>query len=110
MSPQEPGAGATGNGQRPQQAPLPRDPAAIERHIDERRRRLAGTVDELVVRAHPKEIARRGAAGAKERARSAVTTPEGELRPERIAAAAVAFLALLALFVVPRRVRRRRRR
>jgi hypothetical protein len=40
--------------------------------------------------------------------RAAVLTPEGEVRPERVAAAAVAFLALLALFVVPRRVRRRR--
>ncbi len=91
-----------------QPEPLPEDPAAIERVIDERRRRLAGTVDELVVRAHPKEIARRGAAGATQRARAAVLTPEGQPRPERLAAVVAAFLVVLALFVTSRRRRRRR--
>jgi hypothetical protein len=104
MSAQEPGATPSRSG-RPEE-PLPEDPAAIERLIDERRRRLAGTVDELVVRAHPKEIARRGAADAKERARAAVTTPDGQLRPERVAAAAAAVVAFLALVVLSRRRRR----
>ena len=100
MSAHESGAGG--------QPPLPSDPAALERVIDERRRRLAGTVDELVVRAHPKEIARRGVAGARERAQAAVTTPDGRLRPERVAAAVAAVLAVLALFVTAR-VRTRQR-
>ncbi len=82
---------------------LPADPEAIERVIDERRRRLAGTVDELVVRAHPKEIARRGAADVTQRARDAVSTPDGQLRPERLAAVAAAVVVVVVLVVVSRR-------
>ena len=85
--------------------PLPDDPAALERLIDERRRRLAGTVDELVVRAHPKEIARRGAESAQQRARDAVLTPDGRPRAERIAAIAAAVLAVLGLMLLSRRRR-----
>ncbi len=105
MSAQEPGATPARGGKVPD--PLPDDPAAIERVIDERRRRLAGTVDELVVRAHPKEIARRTAAGANQRVRAAVTAPDGQVRPERAAALAAAVLAFLTLVVLSRRRRRR---
>ena len=57
---------------------LPEDPEAIEKIIDDRRRRLAQTVDELVVRAHPKEIARRTTSDAKQRARGLVSDDAGD--------------------------------
>jgi Protein of unknown function (DUF3618) len=84
---------------------LPEDPEAIERIIDDRRRRLAQTVDELVVRAHPKEIARRSANDARERAVGFVTDERGEPRYERIAAAAAAVVLLVVIIVVRRRGR-----
>ena len=81
----------------------PSDPAAIEAEIEATRLRLASTVDELAVRVHPKTLATRGAETAKERARAAVTTPQGQLRVERIAAVAGAALSLLVLVVWRRR-------
>ncbi len=81
----------------------PSDPAAIEADIEATRARLAGTVDELAVRVHPKELARRGTEGAKEKARAAITTPQGQLRVERIAAVAGAALSLLVLAIWRRR-------
>lgn len=79
---------------------LPRDPKALEDLIERRRVNLAATVDELVVRAHPKQIARRTAADALGRLRAFATTEDGGLRTERLAAvagAAAAFLGLLLL-------------
>jgi adenylate kinase len=84
---------------------MPEDPEAIERIIDDRRRHLAQTVDELVVRAHPKEIARRSANDARERAVGFVTDEQGQPRYERIAAAAVAAVLLVVIVVVRRRGR-----
>lgn len=81
----------------------PSDPAAIEAEIEATRARLAGTVDELAVRVHPKELARRGREGAAARARAAVTTTQGQLRVERVAAVAGAALSLLVLAVWRRR-------
>jgi hypothetical protein len=86
---------------------LSNDPAVLERQVEERRARLAATVDELAVRARPREIARRGAASAKARLRRATTTAEGELRVERIGAVAAGALALLAMAAFRRRMRRR---
>ena len=94
-----------GADQRAGEPGLPEDPEAIERIIDDRRRRLAQTVDELVVRAHPKEIARRSANDARERAVGFVTDEQGELRYERIAAAAAALVLLVVIAVVRRRGR-----
>jgi hypothetical protein len=88
-------------------AGLPDDPDALESIIDARRRQLAETVDELVFRAQPKEIARRASAGARQRAVALVTDEEGELRYERIAAAAAVAVLLVALIVVRRSSRRR---
>ena len=85
----------------------PTEPAAIERAIDERRRHLAATIDELTFRAQPKEIARRTAAGLQARVRAATHTPDGQLRTERLAAVGGAAAAVLALMVALR-VRRRR--
>jgi hypothetical protein len=84
---------------------LPDDPEALEKIIDDRRQRLAQTVDELVVRAHPKAIARRSANDAREKAIGFVTDERGELRYERVAAAAAAVVLLVVVVVVRRRGR-----
>ena len=86
--------------------PLPTDPALIEAEIEARRVQLAATVDELVVRANPREIARRGAEDAKARLRLATRTPDGHWRVERVAAIAGAAAALMALIVWNRRRKR----
>ena len=85
---------------------LPDDPDALERIIDARRRHLAETVDELVVRAHPKAIARRTTEDAKQRAVGLVSDDAGNLRYERVAAVAAAALLLVVLVVVRRRADR----
>lgn len=82
---------------------LPSDPAALELLISQRRDRLAATVDELVRRAQPREIARRGARGAADRFRSATWTSDGQLRVERVGAAVAAVVTLLALVLWRRR-------
>lgn len=79
------------------------DPAAIEAEIEATRVRLAGTVDELAVRMHPKAIAQRGADDVVAKVRAATTTPDGQLRIERLAAMGAAVVALLALVVWRRR-------
>jgi hypothetical protein len=84
------------------------DPAAIESDIEVTRARLAGTVDELAVRLHPKEIGRRSVRDARSRLRAATMTPEGDLRVERVAAIVAAVVALCGLLVRARRRRRRR--
>jgi len=90
---------------RPQQPPLPSDPAQLEREIEERRERLAATVDELAYRVQPKVVARRSVAGAQAKVRHATTTDDGTLRVERVAAVAGAVLLLVVLAVVRRRRR-----
>ena len=92
--------------QRADGAGLPDDPEALEKIIDARRRHLAATVDELVVRAHPKEIARRTTADAKQRAQGFVSDERGGLRYERIAAIAAGAVVLVVLVVVRRRAGR----
>ena len=92
--------------QRADGAGLPDDPEALEKIIDARRRHLAQTVDELVVRAHPKEIARRTTADAKQRAVGLVSDGSGTLRYERVAAVAAAAVLAVVLVVVRRRAGR----
>jgi Protein of unknown function (DUF3618) len=107
MSPDD---GTTGDqGAVQGQVVLPSDPAAIEALIAERRANLASTIDELMVRAHPKEIARRSAADAKGRVQAFATTDDGQLRTERLAAVAAAATALLGLILLLRRRRGRAR-
>ncbi len=84
------------------------DPAAIESDIEATRARLAGTVDELAVRLHPKEIGRRSVQDAKQRVREATHTPDGALRTERLAAVAAAAVAVVGLLAVIRRRSHRR--
>lgn len=81
----------------------PSDPAAIEAEIEATRARLAGTVDELGVRIHPKQIARHGVADAKAKLRAATMTPDGQPRVERLAAVGAAAVVLLALTIWRRR-------
>ncbi len=76
----------------------------IEADIAATRARLASTIDELAVRAQPKEIARRQADSAMVKLNEATHTPTGELRIERIAAVVAAVVALVGL-VVWRRTR-----
>jgi Protein of unknown function (DUF3618) len=98
-------ARSSANGAANGTAPLPSDPAALERLIGERRDRLAATVDELVHRAAPREIARRGQQDAVARLRVATYTPDGRLRVERVAAVAVAVTSLVVLAAWRRRRR-----
>jgi hypothetical protein len=95
-----------GADQRADGTGLPEDPDALEQIIDARRRHLAETVDELVVRAQPKEIARRTAVDAKQRAVGLVSDDSGNLRYERVAAVAAAAVLLVVLVVVRRRAGR----
>ncbi len=83
----------------------PRDPATIEREIEQTRAQLAGTLDELAERANPRRLAAQGRAAL-------VETPQGRAI---LASAAGLVVLRLALAVVARRRRstpalRRRKR
>jgi len=73
---------------------------AIEAEIAATRAHLASTIDELSVRARPKEIVRRKAGSAKARFVEATHTPEGDLRAERVFAVAAGSAVLLVLAVL----------
>lgn len=77
---------------------------ALEADIAERRVRLARTLDELTAKATPSAIAKRQVQQAKARFADATTTPEGDLRVERVAAA----VAVVAVIVALKLLRRRR--
>jgi len=77
---------------------------ALEADIAERRVRLARTLDELTAKATPSAIAKRQVQQAKTRFADATTTPEGDLRVERVAAA----VAVVAVIVAFKLLRRRR--
>jgi hypothetical protein len=85
--------------------PVPTSVAALEADIAARRARLAQTVDELARKATPQAIVKRQTDEVKARFAAATTTPEGDLRTERIAAVVLAGLALVSL-VLFRRHRR----
>jgi hypothetical protein len=79
---------------------------SLDAELTARRERLAATIDELVEKANPKAIFQRQAEAAKARFADVATTPEGELRVERLAAV-VAVVTVVGGFVVYRRLRRR---
>jgi len=83
-------------------------PAAIEAEIAETRARLASTIDELAVRAQPKEIARRQAQSVRTRLIEATHTPEGDVRVDRVGAIAAGSAVLVGLAILHRRHRSRR--
>ena len=84
-------------------APAPSIPA-LEAEIVARRERLATTIDELTHRVSPRTILHRQTQAAKGRFADVATTPEGDLRVERLAAV-VAVVAVLGGLVLYRRLR-----
>ncbi len=78
---------------------------ALEAEISARRERLAKTIDELAYRVHPKTIINRQTEAAKARFADVATTPEGDLRVERIAAV-VAVVAVVGGWLIYRRLSR----
>ena len=76
---------------------------ALEADIAERRVRLARTLDELTAKATPSAIAKRQVQQAKARFADATTTPEGDLRVERVAAAVAVVVVIVALKLLRRR-------
>jgi len=85
--------------------PAPLSIPALEAEISARRERLARTIDELTHRVSPKTIINRQTEAAKARFADVATTPEGDLRVERIAAV-VAVVAVVGGWLVYRRLHR----
>ncbi len=79
--------------------------ADLEAEVAARRQRLASTIDELTRKATPRAILQRQADAAKARFADVATTPEGELRVERLAAVVVAVVVIGGLAIY-RRVHR----
>jgi hypothetical protein len=75
-------------------------PDAIEAEIAETRAHLASTIDELTIRAQPREIVRRQKESLKATFVEATHTPEGELRVERIGAMAAAGAAVVLVLAI----------
>ena len=85
----------------------PASPEAIEAAIVARRLHLAGTLDELVERVKPANLAHDAKDEAVSRARDAVSDEDGNLLYERIAAIGAAAVALVVAVVVLRSRSRR---
>ena len=75
-------------------------PDQIEAQIEKTRAHLASTIDELAVRAQPREIVRRQKESARAKLIDATHTPEGDLRVERLGAIAAAGVAVVVLLAV----------
>ena len=103
--PQPAAANATANATAAAAAlvPPPSIPA-LEAEITARRDRLAQTIDELTHRVKPSTIIHRQTEAAKARFADVATTPEGDLRVERLAAV-VAVVAVVGGWLVYRRLR-----
>jgi hypothetical protein len=82
---------------------LPTSPEALEAAIQARRAHLSSTLDELVERVRPANLARDAKDEAVTRARGAVTDEHGNLLVERVAAIAAAVAAVVVVLVVARR-------
>ena len=102
-----PSPDATRTNHSPDATPTSLSPDAIEAEIAQTRAHLASTIDELTVRAQPREIVRRQKESAKAKFVDATHTPEGDLRVERVGAMAAAGAAV---FVVLALLHRRHRR
>ncbi len=76
-------------------------PSALAREIEETRERLAGTIDELIYRAHPKTIVSREVADLKS---FFVDPATGEPRTENILKVVGGVVGTIALFVLIRKV------
>lgn len=97
-----PASHATSDG-APAAGSLPSDPAALQAAIEARRAHLSGTLDELAQRVRPANLAADAKEEAVDRARRAVSDPDGNLLYERIAAVGAAAVAVLVALVVARR-------
>jgi hypothetical protein len=75
--------------------------SALEREIEETRERLASTIDQLAHRAHPKTIVGRQVTTVKSHF---VELDTGAPRTDNILKAAGAFVGVVVLFAVIRRV------
>ncbi len=82
----------------------PQTPAEIEAEIEATRARLASTVDELVDKAHPRNVAKRQV----EQAKSQVYDAQGNLRTEKIATVAGAVAGVIVVLLIVRRLVNRR--
>lgn len=82
-----------------------RTPAEIEADITATRTRLASAVDELVDRAHPRNVAKRQV----EQAKAQVFDERGELRTQKLAAVGAAVVAVLGVLLTIRKLVDRRR-
>jgi len=97
----EPAAEASMTAPAAPPVPIP----VLEAEIAARRDRLAKTIDELTERLHPRAIIHRQTNAAKARFADVATTPEGDLRVERVAAA-VAVVAVVGRWLIYRRLHR----
>ncbi len=77
-----------------------REPTTIEAEIEATRDRLAGTVDQLVFRANPKNIVRREIAGIK----AHFVDAEGNPRTDNIVKVAGGVAGFVVVLVVVRKV------
>ena len=77
------------------------EPSDIERAIEETRERLAGTIDQLLYRSHPKTIASREIAAIKA---VYVDSETGEPRTDNILKTVGSVLGVIVLFVTIRKV------
>jgi Protein of unknown function (DUF3618) len=75
-------------------------PDVIEADIAQRRAHLAQTIDELAIRAQPREIVKRKTESVKARFAESTHTPEGDLRVERVGAIAAAGAAVLVVLAI----------
>ena len=82
---------------------------ALQADVVAKRQSLAGTVDELAARVTPQALLKQNTDAVKARFAAATTTPDGELRVERIAAVAAAVVVVVALRVWGGRRGKRRR-
>lgn len=81
-------------------------PDQIEAEIAQTRAHLASTIDELTIRAQPREILRRQKESVEARLVDATRTPEGDLRVERLGAlAAAGAVVVVVLAILHRRHR-----
>lgn len=76
-------------------------PSDIEREIEEARERLAGTIDQLLYRSHPKTIVSREVAQVKS---FFVDGETGEPRTDNILKAVGGVVGVIAVFVVLRKI------
>ncbi len=78
-------------------------PSDIEREIEEARERLAGTIDQLLYRSHPKTIIGREVAQVKA---YYVDSVSGEPRTDNILKTVGGVVGVIAFFVVVRKIAR----